>query len=345
MNVLVTGGCGFIGSAFIRTVLAKRPSWRVTNLDALTYAGNPDNLASVENHRRYRFVKGSIVDPEAVAPLVAAADAVVNFAAESHVDRSLYGPSVFVSTNVQGTLTLIEAMRRKGRGRFLQVSTDEVYGSLPPSGTFHETTPLHPNNPYSATKAAADLLVASYVHTFGVDGRITRSSNNYGPFQHPEKFIPLFIANAMEDKPCPVYGDGMQIRDWLHVEDNARGVLLALERGRAGEVYNLGGGNERPNLRVAKAILRELGKPESLLVFVKDRPGHDRRYAIDCRKAKRDLGWTPEIRFEDGLAATIRWYREHSGWVDRARSGAYRDYYRGHYGTGHARALRRPARS
>jgi dTDP-glucose 4,6-dehydratase len=345
MNVLVTGGCGFIGSAFIRLVLAKRPSWRVTNLDALTYAGNPENLASVEKDRRYRFVKASIVDDRAVAPLVEAADGVVNFAAESHVDRSLYGPSEFVGTNIQGTLTLIEALKRKGKGRFLQVSTDEVYGSLPPSGFFHETTPLHPNNPYSATKAAADLLVASYVHTFGVDARITRSSNNYGPFQHPEKFIPLFISNAMEGRPCPVYGDGMQIRDWLHVEDNARGILRALEVGRTGEVYNLGGGNERPNLRVARAILRELGKPESLLAFVKDRPGHDRRYAIDCRKAKRELGWTPRIRFEDGLAATIRWYGENAGWVGRVRSGAYREYYRKHYGKGHARALRRPART
>lgn len=337
MRLLVTGGCGFIGSNFIRQVLTSRPGWKIDNLDALTYAGNPENLRDLDRNRRYRFIKGSIGDVRVVDPLVAEADAVVNFAAESHVDRSLSGPAQFVETNIQGTLTLLEALKRKGRGRLLQVSTDEVYGSLPPEGFFHETTPLHPNNPYSATKAAADHLVLSYVHTFGVEALITRSSNNYGPYQHPEKFIPLFIANAMEDRPLPVYGDGLQIRDWLHVVDNAKGILAALEKGRSGEVYNLGGGNERPNLVVAKAILAELGKPETLLQYVKDRPGHDRRYAIDCSKAARELGWAPAVRFEDGLRETVSWYRSQGDWVSRVRSGEYRKYYEAHYGKGGAR--------
>jgi dTDP-glucose 4,6-dehydratase len=341
MRILVTGGCGFIGSAFVRLLLGGRRGWKVVNLDALTYAGNPENLAGVDRDRRYRFVKGSITDSAVVESLVKEADAVVNFAAESHVDRSLYGPSAFVDTNIQGTLTLLEAVKRKGKGRFLQVSTDEVYGSLPAEGMFRETTPLHPNNPYSATKAAADHLVQSYVHTFKLEGLITRSSNNYGPRQYPEKFIPLFISNAMEGKPCPLYGDGMQIRDWLHVEDNARGILAALEKGKAGEVYNLGGGNERPNLHVARAILSRLDRPESLIRFVQDRPGHDRRYAIDCRRAKRDLGWTPAVRFETGLRETIEWYRANQDWVGRIRSGEYRKYYESHYGKGHARAARR----
>lgn len=337
MRLMVTGGCGFIGSNFIRGTLAARPGWKIDNLDALTYAGNPENLRDLDKNPRYRFIKGSIGDAALVGPLVAEADAVVNFAAESHVDRSLSGPAQFVETNIQGTLTLLEALKRKGKGRFLQVSTDEVYGSLPPEGFFHETTPLHPNNPYSATKAAADHLVLSYVHTFGVEALITRSSNNYGPYQYPEKFIPLFIANAMEDRPLPVYGDGMQIRDWLHVADNARGILAALEKGRGGEVYNLGGGNERPNIVVAKSILAELGKPESLLQYVKDRPGHDRRYAIDCSKAARELGWSPAVRFEEGLRETISWYRGHGDWVGRVRSGEYRKYYENHYGKGAAR--------
>lgn len=341
MRLLVSGGCGFIGSAFIRLVLRSRKSWRVVNLDALTYAGNPENLAGVDADPRYRFAKGSIGDPGAVDRLVSEKpDAIVNFAAESHVDRSLYGPVDFVRTNVEGTAVLIEAAKRHGIGRYLQVSTDEVYGSLPKSGKFVETTPLHPNNPYSATKAAADHLVASYAHTFGLDAVITRSSNNYGPHQHPEKLIPLHVTNAFEGRPLPVYGDGMQIRDWLHVEDNARGILAALEKGKAGEVYNLGGGNERPNLDVTKAILRLAGRPETLLTFVKDRPGHDRRYAIDCRKANRELGWTPRIRFEEGLAATVAWYRENAGWVSRVKSGEYRKYYEKHYG---ASAFRKAA--
>ena len=341
MNILVTGCCGFIGSNFVRLALRARKDLKITNLDALTYAGNPENLRDLEKESRYRFVKGSITDGPVVDDLVKAGgfDAVVNFAAESHVDRSLYGPTEFVQTNLQGTVTLLEAAKRHGVKRFLQISTDEVYGSLPPEGFFSESTPLHPNNPYSSTKAAADMMVQAYAHTFGLDAVITRSSNNYGPYQYPEKFIPLFASNAMDGKRVPLYGDGMHIRDWLHVEDNCRGILAALEKGKGGQVYNLGGGNERPNLVVAKAILKHVGAPESLIEFVKDRPGHDRRYAIDCRKAKKELGWTPKIKFEAGLKKTLDWYRDNSGWVARVRSGEYRSYYEKHYGDGLAGAV------
>lgn len=333
MRLLVTGGCGFIGSNFVRLVLRARKAARIVNLDALTYAGNPENLSDVESDSRYEFVHASIVDEDRVDAVVRRGfDAIVNFAAESHVDRSLYGPQEFVRSNLQGTVTLLEAAKRHGIRRFLQVSTDEVYGSLPAEGKFSESTPLHPNNPYSATKAAADLMVQSYVHTFGINALITRSSNNYGPFQYPEKFIPLFISNAIEGRPCPLYGDGMHVRDWLHVEDNGRGILAALEKGRSGEVYNLGGGNERPNLVTARAILKRLRKPESLLQFVKDRPGHDRRYAIDCRKARRELGWAPKVDFEKGLRETVAWYLGHGDWVGRIKSGEYRKYYKKQYG-------------
>lgn len=315
MKLLVTGGCGFIGSNFIRLVLASRKSADILNLDALTYAGDHENLREVWDSARYSFEIGSIEDSKEVDVLIGRyrPDAIVNFAAESHVDRSLYGPIEFIETNIRGTTVLLEAARRHGVKKFLQVSTDEVYGSLPREGMFRETTPLHPNNPYSATKAAADQMVQAYAHTFGLSTIITRSSNNYGPYQFPEKFIPLFATNALADKPCPLYGDGKQVRDWLHVEDNCRGILAALEFGKRGEVYNLGGGNERPNIVVAKAILKHLGKPGSLIQFVKDRPGHDRRYAIDCRKAKRELGWTPKIMFEAGLKSTLDWYRERHG--------------------------------
>lgn len=345
MRLLVTGGCGFIGSNFIRHVLAERPEARIVNLDALTYAGNPENLndAAIDRRGVYTFIHGSICDEALVDRLAEGADAILNFAAESHVDRSLYGPVEFVRTNVQGTATLLEAARRRGVKRFLQVSTDEVYGSLPPEGVFTETTPLHPNNPYSATKAAADLMALAYAHTFGADVVITRSSNNYGPYQHPEKFIPLFASNALEGKECPLYGDGMQVRDWLHVEDNCRGIWAALEKGRRGEVYNLGGASERPNLEVARAILRLVGRPESLIRFVKDRPGHDRRYALDLSKARRELGWAPLVSFEDGLRRTVDWYRSHGEWVGRAKSGEYRKHYERHYGRGLAAAARLPA--
>lgn len=333
MRLLVTGGCGFIGSNFIRFVLAERPDVRVVNLDALTYAAHPGNLEGVDRDPRYRFVHGSIVDEDRVDRLMGeGVDAVVHFAAESHVDRSLYGPVEFVRTNVQGTLTLLEAARRHGVGRFVQVSTDEVYGSLPAQGRFTEETPLHPNNPYAATKAAADLMAGAYAHTFGLPVVVTRSSNNYGPRQHPEKLIPLCIANAMEDRELPVYGDGLQVRDWLYVEDHCRGILAALERGRPGEVYNFGGGDERTNLEVARAILRRVGKPDSLIRLVQDRPGHDRRYAIDFSKARRELGWSPQVPFEEGLARTVAWYRENSGWMARARDEEYRRFYEKHYG-------------
>jgi len=339
MKLLVTGGCGFIGSNFVRLALAARKNLRITNLDALTYAGNPDNLRDLEKDSRYAFRRGSITDGPLVDELMKPGfDAIVNFAAESHVDRSLYGPTDFIQTNIQGTAVLLEAAKRHGVKRFLQISTDEVYGSLPPEGFFHETTPLHPNNPYSATKAAADLMVQAYAHTFGVETIITRSSNNYGPYQYPEKLIPLHMIHAMEEKPLPVYGDGMQIRDWLHVEDNGRGILAALEKGKAGEIYNLGGGNERPNIQVTKSILKLAGRPESLIQFVKDRPGHDRRYAIDCRKAKKDLGWSPKIVFEAGLRKTFDWYRENTTWIGRVRSGEYRSYIEKHYVKGLARA-------
>lgn len=325
MRLLVTGGCGFIGSHFVRVVLKSRKAWQVVNLDALTYAGNPDNLRSVEEDPRYRFVRGSIEDAVLVEKLAKEGfDAFVNFAAESHVDRSLHGPIDFVRSNIEGTAVLLEAAKRVKLGRYLQISTDEVYGSLPPTGVFRESTPLHPNNPYSATKAGADHLALSYQRTFGLDVVVTRSSNNYGPNQYPEKFIPLFVTNALEGKPCPVYGDGLQIRDWLHVEDNARGILAALEKGKSGEVYNLGGGNERPNLEVAKAILAHLGKPESLLKYVEDRLGHDRRYALDSFKARKELAWSPKIAFDEGLRSTIDWYRENPGWIERVKRGAAR---------------------
>ena len=320
MKLLVTGGCGFIGSAFVRLLLQERPDVRVGNLDALTYAGNPENLKDIEGNSRYTFTHASIVDESAVDALVKEGwDAIVNFAAESHVDRSLYGPVEFVRTNIQGTLHLLEAARRHRVDRFVQISTDEVYGSLPPEGVFTEETPLHPNNPYSCTKAAADHLALSYAHNFGMNVVVTRSSNNYGPRQFPEKLIPLFVANALDDRPCPVYGDGLQIRDWLHVEDNCRGILAALENGRAGQVYNFGGGNERPNLEVVREILKILGKPESLLKYVQDRPGHDRRYAIDSSKAKRDLGWKPQVPFAEGLRESVLWYRDNREWIAGAK--------------------------
>ena len=337
MRLLVTGGAGFIGSNFIRWLLKdSKEDVHVTNLDALTYAGNLSNLSSVEGRSDLRFLKASITDKPVVEALLSGGfDGIINFAAESHVDRSIHGAGEFVRTNIEGTLNLLEAAKRHGVKRFLQISTDEVYGSLPPEGFFHETTPLHPNNPYAATKAAADMLVQAYVHTHGLEAVITRSSNNYGPYQHPEKFIPLFVTNAIECKDCPLYGDGMQIRDWLYVEDNCRGIWAAFKKGKAGEVYNLGGGNERPNLDVAKAIFECLKRPSAPLIrFVKDRPGHDRRYAIDCSKAKTQLGWAPEKKFEDGLMETVLWYKEvQDSWVRRVKSGEYKDYYTKQYGT------------
>ncbi len=333
MRIFVTGGCGFIGSNFVRFLLRERPDAHVTNFDALTYAGNLENLAEVEEHPRYRFVRGCITDRAAVdAALKEGADIVYNFAAESHVDRSLYEPETFLETNVKGTSTLLESATKAKVKRFVQISTDEVYGSLGKDGAFTETTPIKPSSPYSAAKAAADLWVLAYHHSFGADIVVTRSSNNYGPYQFPEKLIPLFISNALENKPLPVYGDGKQVRDWLFVEDNCRGIELCGTKGKAGEVYNIGGKCERENLTVTRALLKAVGKPESLIKYVADRPGHDRRYALDISKIEKELGWSPKVTFEEGLPATVKWYLEHRDWWERVKSGAYREYYERNYG-------------
>lgn len=336
MNVLVTGGCGFIGSNLVRWLLRERPGWRVANLDKLTYAGNAESLADLRGEPRYRFVQGDICDGALVRRLFAEErfGAVMHLAAESHVDRSILTPDVFVETNVGGTQVLLEAARSSGGARFLHVSTDEVYGSLGPTGLFTEETPLAPSSPYSASKAGSDLLALAYARTFGLPVVVTRCCNNYGPYQFPEKLIPLMIANALRGQPLPVYGDGRNVRDWIHVEDHCAGLVAALERGRPGEVYNLGASSERQNLDVVHRILDLLGKPRSLVTFVADRPGHDRRYAIDPSKAQRELGWQARWRFEEGLSATLAWYRENRGWWERILSGEYRDWYRRQYGAG-----------
>ncbi len=325
-RILVTGGCGFIGANFIRLELEAYPDFEITNLDALTYAGNPDNLAGLDDEPRYRFVQGDIADRPLVMELVAEGfDAVVNFAAESHVDRSIDDAMPFLRTNVVGTQCLLDAARAADPPRYVQVSTDEVYGTLRPNDPpFTEKTPLAPNSPYAASKAGADLLVRAAHHTHGMDTVITRCSNNYGPYQFPEKLIPLFITNALADIPLPVYGDGRQVRDWIHVTDHCRGIDAVLRRGRPGVVYNFGGRSERFNLDVTRAVLKLTGKPESLICHVTDRPGHDRRYAVDCSRAEAELGWRPTVVFEEGLAATVDWYRTHTDWVERVRSGAYR---------------------
>ncbi len=334
MNILITGGSGFIGSNLVRLVLAERPGWRVVNLDKLTYAGNAESVGELEGNPRYRFVRGDIANGELVAEILRSEgiDAVMHLAAESHVDRSILSPAIFIETNVRGTQVLLEAARELRVKRFLHVSTDEVYGSLGPTGLFTEETPLAPSSPYSASKAGSDLLALAYAHTFGLHVVVTRCSNNYGPYQFPEKLIPLMIANALEDKPLPVYGDGLNVRDWIHVEDHCRGLLAALEQGQAGQVYNFGASSERRNIDIVKGVLRHLGKPESLIQYVKDRPGHDRRYAIDSTKARRDLGWAPRHQFEEALAATVQWYREHRGWWERIRTGEYLHYYEKQYG-------------
>jgi dTDP-glucose 4,6-dehydratase len=335
VNLLVTGGCGFIGSNLVRLLLAERPGWRLVNIDKLTYAGNAESLADVERDPRYRFVRGDVANGELVAEIMRAEriDAVMHLAAESHVDRSILTPSVFIETNVRGTQVLLEAARETGVKRFLHVSTDEVYGSLGPTGLFTEDTPLAPSSPYSASKAASDLLALAYAHTFGVPVTVTRCSNNYGPFQFPEKLIPLMIANALRDLPLPVYGDGMNVRDWIHVEDHCRGLLAALEAGKPGRVYNFGAASERHNIDIVRQVLGLLGKPESLIRHVKDRPGHDRRYAIDSSRARDELSWTPRRRFEEALAATVRWYVERRPWWERVISGEYLKYYEKQYGT------------
>jgi len=334
MNVLLTGGSGFIGSNLVRLLLEERPTWRIVNLDKLTYAGNAENLAGLEANPRYRFVRGDICNGELVAEIFRSEriDGVMHLAAESHVDRSILAPSVFIETNVRGTQVLLEAAREFGVKRFLHVSTDEVYGSLGPTGFFTELTPLAPSSPYSASKASSDLLALAYAHTFGMPVVVTRCSNNYGPYQFPEKLIPLMIANAVRDLPLPVYGDGMNVRDWIHVEDHCRGLLAALESGRDGEVYNFGASSERHNIDIVKQVLKLVGKPESLIKYVKDRPGHDRRYAIDAAKAQQELGWAPRHGFEDALEKTVQWYVEHRAWWERIISGEYLKYYEKQYG-------------
>lgn len=334
--LLVTGGCGFIGSNFIRLVLAERPQTAIINLDKLTYAGNLANLADLppDQARRHTFVKGDIADRALVTELLSrnAFDAVVHFAAESHVDRSITDATPFVTTNVLGTQVLLDAARQAGVPRFVHVSTDEVYGSLGEQGAFREDTPIAPNSPYSASKAASDLLVRAAHVTFGQNTVITRCSNNYGPYQFPEKLIPLMIGRARRGEPLPVYGTGANVRDWIHVEDHCRGVLLALEKGRSGAVYNFGGASERANIDVVRALLRLLEQPESLIRFVKDRPGHDLRYAMDFSLAQRELGFVPAKTFEQGLAETVAWYQTHAAWVEQVESGAYRDFEKLWYG-------------
>ena len=333
MRILVTGGAGFIGSNFIRHILATEPDCGVVNLDRLTYAGNLENLADVERDSRYRFIKGSICDVELVDRLLKEGfDALMNFAAESHVDRSIQDARAFVETNALGTQVILEACRRHRIPRMVQISTDEVYGSLGPSGRFREDSPLSPNSPYAASKAAGDLLVAAYVRTYGLPAIITRSSNNYGPYQFPEKAVPLFITNALAGKALPLYGDGLQVREWLHVRDHCEALALILKNGAPGEIYNIGGNCERINIDVARLILRTLGKPESLIVHVEDRLGHDRRYALDMSKLERALGWSPRIPFEAGLKETVGWYEDHVTWWTRIKEGEYREYYQKTYG-------------
>jgi len=337
MKLLVTGGAGFIGSNFIHFLLGpespNRADYQILNLDKLTYAGNLENLADLSSSSNYRFVQGDIGDEKLVETLLeSGVEAIVNFAAESHVDRSLYEPDLFVQTNVVGVQVLLHAAMRHKIPKFLQVSTDEVYGSLPPDGPgFREDTPLAPNSPYSASKAAADLLVRSYCKTYSLPAIITRCSNNYGPYQFPEKLIPLLITNAIEDRPLPIYGDGLNVRDWIHVQDHCRALQVVLEKGRAGEIYNIGGDGERTNLEITEAILNLLAKPKSLIRYVADRPGHDRRYAIDFSKLKHDLGWSPAYHLIEGLDQTVRWYMKHEEWWRGVKSGAYRDFYQKHY--------------
>jgi dTDP-glucose 4,6-dehydratase len=336
MKILVTGGCGFIGSNFIHYYLRNYPEDSLINVDKLTYAGNLKNLSILSPSPRYTFIKGDIADPLQMEEVISRGiGGIVNFAAESHVDRSIEAPMDFMRTNVFGTFILLEALRKvssKKPIRFLHVSTDEVYGSLGETGAFSEETPMAPNSPYAASKASADLMVRAYHHTYGLPTLITRCSNNYGPYQFPEKLIPLMISNAIEGKTLPIYGDGLNVRDWIHVEDHCRGLDLVLHRGKEGEVYNIGGQSEKTNLSVAKTILDHLGKPHSLLRFVTDRPGHDRRYAIDFSKIQKTLGWAPSISFEDGIRQTIDWYQGQQEWWRGIKTGEYLDYYQRMYG-------------
>ncbi len=331
-SLLVTGGAGFIGSNFVRFFIERHPDARVTVLDKLTYAGNLENLADLRG--RFSFIKADICDADAVRRALEthAVDAVVHFAAESHVDRSILGPMIFTQTNVLGTHVMLEESRRHGVERFVHVSTDEVYGSLGAEGAFTEDSPLDPTSPYAASKAASDLVVQAYAKTFGFPAIITRCSNNYGPWQFPEKLIPLMLINAMNDRALPVYGDGMNVRDWIHTRDHSAAITAVLARGLPGEVYNVGSSNEWPNIEIVRLILRTLGKPESLITFVKDRPAHDRRYAIDSSKIERALGWKAVIPFDQGIAETIAWYRANEPWWKRVMSGEYMEYYAAQYG-------------
>jgi dTDP-glucose 4,6-dehydratase len=330
VKLLVTGGAGFIGSNFVRHFLAEHPDDSVIVLDKLTYAGRLESLQDVMTYERMEFVQGDIADPEAVRDALSDCDALINFAAESHVDRSIDEPGHFIQTEVYGTYVLLEAARELGIGRYVQVSTDEVYGSIE-QGSFTEHSPLDPSSPYSASKAGGDLLVAAYCHTYGMDAIVCRASNNYGPYQYPEKLIPLCVLNALNGDPLPVYGDGMQVRNWLHVSDHCRGLDVVLRTGKAGETYNIGGPDELPNMAVVRRILELTGRDESLIQYVKDRLGHDRRYSLSSEKTD-DLGWTAEIGFEAGIESTVDWYRENSWWWEPIRSGEYREYYQRQYG-------------
>jgi len=331
MRIFVTGGSGFIGSNFIIHVLGLSQDYSVVNYDKLTYAGNLENLDSVADDPQYKFIKGDICDPAAVEAAMAGCQTVVHFAAESHVDRSIYEPAPVIETNVTGTFVLLQIARRLNISKFVHVSTDEVYGDMPHGAFADENSRLQPSSPYSASKASSDLIVRSYVRTFGFPAVITRASNNYGPYQFPEKFLPLMITNALDDKPLPIYGDGKQERDWLHVKDHCRGILAVLERGRIGEVYNIGGLDVVENLTMARRLLRATGKPESLLSYVADRPGHDRRYALNCEKIGSELGWKPAISLDDGLRQTVEWYCTNSKWLAGVRGGEYLTYYQKYY--------------
>jgi len=332
LKVLVTGGAGFIGSNFVRLLLSARRDVEIVNLDKLTYAGNPESLADVANDSRYQFIRGDITDRNVLRELFQRGfDAVVHFAAETHVDRSIEDASPFLNTNIFGTHCLLEAARNFPKVRFIHISTDEVYGSAPDGVAFKEESPLDPRSPYAASKASAEHFVTAYANTYGISSVILRCTNNFGPFQFPEKLIPLMIANASEDKPLPVYGDGLQERDWLFVEDYCGAITLALEKAKPGSIYNVSSGVSQPNLKIVRTILQLLGKPESLIQYVQDRPGHDRRYALDSSRIQRELGWSPLVSFEDGIRKTIQWYRSNSEWLDHARSGEYRNYYDRHY--------------
>lgn len=333
MKILISGGAGFIGSNFVLYMLKKYPDYQIVNVDALTYAGNLENLKSIEDNPNHVFVKADIHDAAKMDELIVqGVDIVVNFAAESHVDRSILEPGIFVQTNVMGTQVLLDAARKYNVKKYVQISTDEVYGTLGDTGMFTETTPLAPNSPYSASKTGGDLLVRAYHETFGMNVNITRCSNNYGPYHFPEKLIPLMISNALNDKQLPVYGDGLNVRDWLYVEDHCSAIDLVIHKGISGEVYNVGGNNERTNIQIVETILEALDKPKSLITYVADRPGHDRRYAIDATKIRNELGWQPKYNFETGIQKTIAWYLEHKDWWTRIQSGAYQEYYEKQYG-------------